>query len=131
MNTSTKDTQVTSEKRTVVLGASTNPARYSHRAVGLLLDKGIEPIPVGIKRGEIEGIPILNGEPELEDVHTVTLYLSPDNQRQYYDFILGLHPKRIIFNPGTENPELIRMAREQDIEVEIACTLTMLVVGNY
>ncbi|MCB0632278.1 MAG: CoA-binding protein, partial [Lewinella sp.] len=113
MNTNTKDIQVTSEKRTVVLGASTNPARYSHRAVGLLLEKGIEPVPVGIKKGEIEGIPILNGEPEVEDVHTVTLYLNPERQRPYYDYILGLHPKRIIFNPGTENPELIRLTREQ------------------
>lgn len=131
MNTNTKDIQVTSEKRTVVLGASTNPTRYSHRAVGLLLEKGVEPIPVGIKRGDIEGIPILHGTPDLEDVHTVTLYLNPERQKAYYDYILGLAPKRIIFNPGTENPELIRLAKENGIEVEIACTLTMLVVGNY
>lgn len=131
MNTNTKDIQVTSEKRTLVLGASTNPARYSNRAVGMLLEKGIEPVPVGIKNGNIEGIPILNGEPKLEDVHTVTLYLNPERQKAYYDYILSLQPKRIIFNPGTENPELIRLARENDIEVEIACTLTMLAVGNY
>lgn len=119
------------EKRTVVLGASNNPYRYSYRAVESLINKGIEPIPLGIKKGNIEGVDILNGRPELEQVHTITLYLNPDRQKEYYDYILGLRPKRIIFNPGTVNPELISMAREAGIETEIGCTLVMLAVGSY
>lgn len=122
---------VTNEKRTVVLGASNDPSRYSYRAVDLLLRKGIEPIPVGIKKGNINGLDILHGEPELENVHTVTLYLNAERQKAYYDYILGLKPKRIIFNPGTENPELIKLAHEQGIEVEVGCTLVMLTVGSY
>jgi hypothetical protein len=131
MNQRIDQAQVTSEKKTVVLGASNNPSRYAYRAVELLLDKGIEPVPVGVKKGAIEGIGILNGQPNVEEVHTVTLYLNPERQKEYYDYILSLKPKRIIFNPGTENPELIRLAREQGIETEIGCTLVMLAVGNY
>lgn len=131
MNQLKNNVQVRSEKKTVVLGASNNRYRYSYRAVESLLDSGIEPVPVGIKRGDIEGISILNGQPEIEDVHTVTLYLNPENQRSYYDYILSLQPQRIIFNPGTVNPELMRLAREQGIEVEIGCTLVMLAVGSY
>ena len=72
-----------------------------------------------------------NTTPQYEDVDTVTLYLNPDNQKPYYDYILSLKPKRIIFNPGTENRELVKMAREQGIDTENACTLVMLSVGNY
>lgn len=117
--------------KTVVLGASNNPIRYSYTAVKQLLHRGHEVIPVGIKKGAIEGVPIQNGTPELEDVHTITLYLNPQRQKEYYDYILGLQPQRIIFNPGTENPELLQLAKEQGIETEIACTLVMLSVGNY
>lgn len=131
MHRSASDIQVTSAKRTVVLGATTNPSRFAYRAVQTLLDNGIEPVPVGIKKGNIEGIDILNGQPEIEDVHTITLYLNPENQKKYYDYILGLQPQRIIFNPGTVNPELMRLAREQGIEVEVGCTLVMLAMDSY
>ena len=117
--------------KTVVLGASNNPIRYSYTAVHQLLNRGHEVIPVGIKKGDIAGIPIQNGMPEIEDVHTITLYLNPKRQEQYYDYILGLNPKRIIFNPGTENPALIQLAQTKNIETEIACTLVMLSVGSY
>lgn len=131
MNRSASDVQVTSAKRTVVLGASNNPSRYAYRAVQSLLDNGIEPVPVGVKKGNIDGIDILNGRPEIEDVHTVTLYLNPERQKQYYDYILELQPKRIIFNPGTVNPELMHLARERGIEVEVGCTLVMLAMDSY
>lgn len=131
MNELSNQAQVTSEKKTVVLGATNNPSRYAYRAVELLLDKGIEPVPVGVKKGDIEGIDILNGQPEVEEVHTVTLYLNPERQKEYYDYILNMKPKRIIFNPGTVNPELMNMARKQGIEVEVGCTLVMLSVGSY
>jgi len=118
-------------KKTVVLGASPNPARYAYAATQRLQRNGHEVIPLGIREGEIEGIPIQVGTPELEDVDTITLYLNPKRQEQYYDYILGLQPNRIIFNPGTENPELVHLATEQGIKTEIACTLVMLSVGTY
>ena len=120
------------KKKTIVLGASTNETRYSNRAVKQLKRNGFEVVPVSIKKGAIEGIDILNGEPMLEDVHTVTLYLNPKRQEAYYNYIVNdLNPKRIIFNPGTENDELVKLANDKGIETEIACTLVMLSVGNY
>ena len=118
-------------KKTVVLGATPNPERYAYLATQRLKKAGHEVLPVGNKKGEIEGIRIENETPQYKDVDTVTLYLNPDNQKPYYDYILSLKPKRIIFNPGTENWELIKIAKEQGIETEIACTLVMLSVGNY
>jgi len=76
-------------------------------------------------------VSIQNGHPEISGVDTVTLYLNPDHQRDYYDYIFSLKPQRLIFNPGTENPELMRMAREKGVEVEEACTLVMLSIGDY
>ena len=118
-------------KKTLILGATTNPARYGYIATSRLNQYGHEVVPVGIREGDIEGIDILLGQPSVEGIDTITLYLNPKRQEAYYDYILGLNPKRIIFNPGTENPELVRLAREKGIEVEIACTLVMLSVGNY
>lgn len=118
-------------KKTVVLGATTNPARYSYIATTRLQNHDIEAIPIGIRVGDIKGTEIQQGMPELEDVHTVTLYLNPTRQEPYYDYILGLKPKRIIFNPGTENPVLAKKAREQGVETVVGCTLVMLSVGNY
>lgn len=118
-------------KKTVVLGASPRPIRYSYTAVRQLASKGHETVPVGVRDGDIDGIKIIKGTPEVEHVHTITLYLSPPRQPQYYDYILGLNPKRLIFNPGTENLELIQMAKDKGIEVEVGCTLVMLSVGNY
>ena len=118
-------------KKTLVLGASTNPERYSHTAVKRLKQAGHEVLAQGIRAGKIDGIEIQNGQAAIEGVDTITLYLNPKRQVAYYDYILGLHPKRIIFNPGTENMELVQLARKQGIEIEIACTLVMLSVGNY
>jgi uncharacterized protein len=118
-------------KKTIVLGATPNPERYAYKATKKLKEYGHEVIPIGIKKGEIEGIVIENDTPQYKDVNTITLYLSPENQKQYYDYIFSLDPKRVIFNPGTENIELIKMAKEQDVEVEIACTLVLLSLGQY
>ncbi len=118
-------------KKTVVLGASTNPQRVSYDAIHRLTHAGHEVVPIGIKTGEVAGIAIIQGEPELEEVDTLTLYLNPTRQKPYYDYILGMKPNRIIFNPGTENPELAKLARENDIEVSVACTLVMLATGQY
>lgn len=122
-----------SNKKTVVIGASPNPSRFAFVASKMLNDYSHEFVPVGIKKGEIAGQPILDlrNKPEIEDVDTVTLYLGPQNQPEWYDYILSLKPKRIIFNPGTENRELMNMAKDQDIEVDMACTLVMLRSGQY
>lgn len=118
-------------KKTLVLGASTNKSRYSYIATQRLNNHGHEVVPVGIREGAIEGIDIQQGRPDVEGIDTVTLYLNPQRQEAYYDYILGLKPKRIIFNPGTENPTLMRLAREQGIEPEAACTLVLLSTGQY
>ncbi len=118
-------------KKTLVLGASPNPTRYSYAAVKQLTRYGHEVVAVGNREGEINGVAIQRGQPPVNEVDTITLYLNAENQKQYYDYILNLNPKRIIFNPGAENPELSRLAHEKGIETLPACTLVMLSVGNF
>ena len=118
-------------KKTLVLGASLKPERYSNIATKRLTKHGHEVALIGLREGQVEGIDIQKGTPEIEGVHTVTLYLNPKRQVPYYDYILSLQPKRIIFNPGTENPELVQLAQAQGIETEIACTLVMLATEVY
>jgi len=120
-------------KKTVVLGASPNPSRYAHTAAIMLKERDIDFVPVGIKAGETSGEKILNlwEKPVLSDVHTVTLYIGPQNQAEWYDYILSLKPKRIIFNPGTENQELMDLAKSKDIEIVPACTLVLLSTGQF
>ncbi|MFK8006441.1 MAG: CoA-binding protein [Saprospiraceae bacterium] len=118
-------------KKTLVLGASTKPDRYGNIATRRLTLYNHEVVPVGNRAGEIDGIEILLGKPEIKDIDTITLYLNPKRQVEFYDYIIGLKPKRIIFNPGTENPELVKLAKEHGIKSEIACTLVLLSVGQY
>ena len=118
-------------KKTLILGATTNPSKYGYIATSRLKKYGHEVIPLGIREGEIEGISIQLGKPDLEDIDTITLYLNPKRQEEYYDYILSLNPNRIIFNPGTENPALVALAKKNGIEIEIACTLVMLSIGDY
>ncbi len=117
--------------KTLVLGATPNADRFAYRAVMSLLRHGHEVVPVGRKKGEVGGLTIQNDPPQVSDVHTVTLYLNPGNQREYYDYIMSLSPKRIIFNPGTENRELEKMAQQSGIETVEGCTLVMLSIGQY
>ena len=118
-------------KKTVVLGASDNPSRYSFLAVERLREKGHPVVAVGKREGKINDTPILTGEPLVNDVDTVTLYLNPVLQVAAYDYILGLKPRRVIFNPGTENDELEEILRSKGIESVEACTLVMLAAGMY
>ncbi|MBT9394172.1 CoA-binding protein [Hymenobacter sp. NST-14] len=118
-------------KKTLVLGATDNPARYAYRAVHQLQQHGHEVVPVGIRKGHVAGLEIRNDRPAADAVDTVTLYVGPQNQPAWYDYILDLNPKRIIFNPGTENPELEELAQQRGIRTEEACTLVMLSVGQY
>ncbi len=118
-------------KTTVVIGASENPERFSYRAIRRLRQNNIPVAAVGLKEGTIDDVKIQTGFPKIENVDTVTLYVGPKNQPTYYDYIFSLKPERIIFNPGTENPELEEKASNVGIEVLEACTLTMLAVGTY
>lgn len=117
--------------KTVVIGASTNPERYSYKAVGRLLEHGHEVVPVGVRGGTIHGVEIQTETPEITGVHTVTLYINKDRQPAMYDYIFSLRPQRIIFNPGTENDALKSRAKQQNIEVVEGCTLVMLASGTF
>jgi predicted CoA-binding protein len=118
-------------KKTLVLGASSNPERYSFRAVQQLKGHGFPVVALGNKGGDISGIAIDTGKPAYTEIDTVSLYLSAQNQEGYSDYILGLHPKRVIFNPGTENRAFSTLLRSKGIEALEACTLVMLSVGNF
>ena len=119
------------QKKTLVLGASENPQRYSFLAINRLLAHQHPVVAIGRKNGQINNIPIQTGTPAIAAIHTVTLYLNPGNQRPYYDYIISLHPKRIIFNPGTENEEFQELAHQAGIKTLEACTLVMLNTGQY
>ncbi|UJH92395.1 CoA-binding protein [Antarcticibacterium sp. 1MA-6-2] len=119
------------EKKTLVLGASLNPSRYSNIAIKRLSSYKQPTVAVGLKKGEVSGVAITNEQQDFDDVHTVTLYLNPQRQKEYYDYILSLQPERVIFNPGTENPELYDLLRKNNIEIEVACTLVMLSTNQY
>lgn len=116
---------------TMVLGASPNEERYSFLATVLLNKKGYAVYPFGIKTGLIEGIPILNEWPKPGSIDTLTLYVGPSGQAAYYNLILELNPRRIIFNPGTENAALVKLAKEKGIETMEACTLVLLNTHQY
>lgn len=118
-------------KKTIVLGASDNPSRYSYQAVQKLVAHNHPVIAIGRKEGKVGITPIITGHPLVEDVDTVTLYLNGQHQKEYYDYILSLHPKRIIFNPGAENEELLDLAKANGIKPLEACTLVMLSTGQY
>ena len=118
-------------KKTVVLGASDSPMRYSFLAVRRLKSFDHPVVAIGKKKGTIDDTPIITEHPEMGDVDTITLYLNPTHQKQYYDYILSLHPNRIIFNPGAENAELASLAKQNGIQPINACTLVMLGTGQY
>ncbi len=118
-------------KRTLLLGASTNPSRYSYMAAHKLVHAGHEIIPVGVKKGEVAGVEILATAEGISDIDTVTLYLSQKNQTEYADFLIRLAPKRVIFNPGAENPELMKKLTDVGVDAFEACTLVMLGTGQF
>ncbi|MBO9730393.1 MAG: CoA-binding protein [Chitinophaga sp.] len=119
------------KKLTVVLGASPNPERYSNMAVNRLTAKGHPVVAIGNRPASIGDIPVITEHPPLEQVDTVTMYLNPIAQKAYYDYILQLHPRRIIFNPGAENEELEAIAKQNNIQPVEACTLVLLSTGQF
>ena len=118
-------------KMTLVLGASDNPGRYSYQAINWLRGKGHPVVAIGQRPTHAGDVAIGTEKKPFRDVDTVTLYLNPARQKEYYEYILSLHPKRIIFNPGAENPELANLARSNGIEPVEACTLVMLSTGTF
>ncbi|MGJ7033383.1 CoA-binding protein [Niabella hirudinis] len=118
-------------KKTVVLGASENPERYSNMAVKRLRSHGHEVVAIGKREGQIDDVAIQTVQPKEQDVDTVTVYLNPLHQQQYEAYILELHPKRIIFNPGAENNALAQKVKEHGIEPVEACTLVLLTTNQF
>jgi uncharacterized protein len=120
-------------KKTLVVGATANPGRYAFMAASMLNEYGHEIVPIGIKKETVLGKEILNlrEKPTVTDIDTITLYIGPHNQPEWYEYLLSLKPKRIIFNPGTENDAFEKMAEDQNIEVVEGCTLVMLRSGQY
>ncbi len=118
-------------KKTLVLGASPNPLRFSYKMVKSLVRHNTDVVALGSREGEIGGIKILTGKPVLKDIHTISLYIGPKGQPAVYEYVLSLHPKRIIFNPGTVNPEFMDLARKNGIEAVTDCALVMLSSGKY
>jgi len=118
-------------KKTLVLGASDNPSRYSYLAVNRLKSHGHPVVAIGKKNSIVAGVPIEKEKKDWKNVDTVTLYLNPTHQQQYYDYILSLKPRRIIFNPGAENDELADLAVKNGIKPIEACTLVLLSTDQY
>jgi len=118
-------------KKTLVLGATTKPERYAFKAINMLVDKGHSVLAVGQNAGEVAGIKIQTKAIPLKNIDTVTLYINPVRQREYYNYIVDTKPKRVIFNPGTENPEFYQLLKLNDIKVEVACTLVLLSTNQY
>ncbi|MCM8568193.1 CoA-binding protein [Gramella jeungdoensis] len=119
------------KKKTLVLGASLNPARYSNLAINRLVKHGQPTVAIGLRKGSVDGVDIETEKLPFEGVDTITLYLNAKRQKEYYDYILSLKPERVIFNPGTENPELYDLLRNNGIHFENACTLVMLSSQQY
>lgn len=118
-------------KKTLVLGASTNPNRYAYKAAHKLNMYGHAIVLVGIKKGEVLEQKIINTKEIINDIDTITLYIGKKHQAEWYEYIITTNPKRILFNPGTENEELVALAKENGIKTEEACTLVLLGTGQY
>ncbi|TLP73983.1 CoA-binding protein [Maribacter sp. ACAM166] len=118
-------------KKTLVFGASLKPNRYSNLAIVKLVASGVETLAFGLKTGSVSGVDISTSFDKSNDIHTITLYLNSKRQEEYYNKIIALAPKRVIFNPGTENPEFYTLLKNEGIEVDVACTLVLLSTGQY
>jgi predicted CoA-binding protein len=117
--------------KTLVIGASENPERYSNKAIHALVSHNHEVVAIGLRSGEVAGVTFDAEKKAFENIDTVTLYVGPQNQPDYYNYILNLKPRRVIFNPGTENPEFISTLQKSGIYPEIACTLVLLATGQF
>ncbi|MGQ1785042.1 CoA-binding protein [Saccharicrinis sp. GN24d3] len=119
------------QKKTLVIGASENPDRYSNKAIKKLNENNHPVIALGLREGNIDDVQITTEVGTEKDIHTITMYVGPKNQPSYFDIIAELKPERIILNPGTENPALEKLAEDNNIEVVHGCTLVMLSTQQY
>jgi predicted CoA-binding protein len=119
------------KKKTIVIGGSIKPERYSNKAIKKLLNYGHPVDSIGLREAKVDSVNIQIGKPTVTDIHTVTMYIGAKKQPKYYDYILSLSPSRIIFNPGTENNEFASLAEKEGIEVTKNCTLVMLDYGLF
>ena len=117
--------------KTLVFGASLKPSRYSNYAIKKLVANDHQVVAFGLKEGEVEGVLVDTVLMPYKDIDTVTLYLNAKRQQTYYSYIIGLNPKRVIFNPGTENPEFYKLLLDANIQYEVACTLVLLSTNQY
>ena len=117
--------------KTLLIGASSNPERYSYKAIQMLLQHGYPCEALALRPGRIGDLVFHVGTPSFDSIDTVTLYINASHQASYMDYIISLQPRRIIFNPGTENPELVAAAMKNNIHCEMACTLVLLQTGQY
>ena len=118
-------------KKTLVFGASLNPNRYSNYAIQRLVANNHEVVAYGLREGNVEGVTIDTTLKPYKAIDTVTLYMNAKRQKEYYNYIIGLKPKRVIFNPNTENPDFFELLEENNIDFEIACTLVLLSTNQY
>jgi predicted CoA-binding protein len=118
-------------KKTLVIGASENPDRYSYKAIKALVAHNHEVVAIGLREGQVAGVTFNAEKSNFSGIDTVTLYVGPQKQPDYYSYIIGLKPRRVIFNPGTENPEFISKLSTAGIYPEIACTLVLLATEQY
>lgn len=119
------------DKTTLVLGASLKPERYSYKAIHALVNNNHRVLAFGLRTGNVGGVEIQEDLPFGISIDTVTLYLNPSRQEEYYNYLVEIKPRRVIFNPGTENSELISILEKEGIFTEVACTLVLLSIGNY
>ncbi|MHB0755039.1 CoA-binding protein [Polaribacter sp. M15] len=119
------------KKSTLVIGASTNPNRYSNMAIKKLIGKKVPTVALGLKKAKVLDVIIDDEKQPYKNIDTVTLYLNPKRQEDYYDYIISLKPRRVIFNPGTENTKFVKLLEENNIESEIACTLVLLSTNQF
>lgn len=119
------------KKDTLVIGASLNPTRYSNIAIKRLTDKDVKTLAIGLRKGVVLNTVIETEKVPFKHIDTVTLYLNAERQKEYYDYIISLKPKRVIFNPGTENDEFYALLKENGIDSEVACTLVLLSTNQY
>ena len=118
-------------KKTLVLGATTKPEKYAYIAINKLVEKGHSVLAIGQNTGEVAGVKIYTKQIPLANIDTVTLYLNPKRQVEYYNYIIETKPKRVIFNPGTENPQFSQLLQSNGIKAEVACTLVLLATNQY
>lgn len=117
--------------KTLVVGASLNDDRYSHKAIKLLKEYKHEVVAYGLKSGVVSGVNIGTELVDYKDIDTVTMYINPSRQNELYDYIISLKPRRVIFNPGTENREFQQLLAKEGIEFEEACTLVLLRTNQF